>query len=267
MKRRMLITGASAGIGEACAREWAKQGWDLILTARRVERLQALADVLRSEHGCDAAVISADLADPLAPGALVQTIEARGLTVDGLINNAGYGVPGSFLSAQWRTHADFLRVLLWAPTELTHRLLPGMQQRGFGRIINVASLAGLVPSTAGHTLYGATKSYLIRFSQSLAQETAEHGVHVLALCPGFTYSEFHDVNGMRSTVSTMPRYMWMDARSVAVEAHRASERGQMMLVNGRWNRFVAGLVKLLPDRIALALARRQAHRFRKTGDA
>lgn len=265
MKRRMLITGASAGIGEACAREWARQGWDLILTARRTERLQSLADALRSEFGCDAAIISADLADPLAPGVLMQTIEARGLTVDGLINNAGYGVPGSFLSAPWRTHADFLRVLLWAPTELSYLLLPAMQERGFGRIVNVASLAGLVPSTAGHTLYGATKSYLIRFSQSLAQETADRGVHVLALCPGFTYSEFHDVNGMRATVSQMPSYMWMDARHVAAEAYQASERGQMVLVNGRWNRFVAGLVKLLPERVALALARRQAHKFRKAG--
>lgn len=265
MKRRMLITGASAGIGEACAREWAQQGWDLILTARRTERLQALADKLRSEFDCDAAVISADLADPLAPSALVQTIEARGLTVDGLINNAGYGVPGAFLSAPWRTHADFLRVLLWAPTELTYLLLPGMQQRRFGRIVNVASLAGLVPSTAGHTLYGAAKSYLIRFSQSLAQEAAEHGVHVLALCPGFTYSEFHDVNGMRSTVAKMPGYVWMDAVTVAAQAYLASEQGRMILVNGRWNRFVAALVKLLPESVALSLARRQAHRFRNAG--
>lgn len=262
MKRRMLITGASAGIGEACARVWARQGWDLILTARRSERLQALADELAREHGCDAVVITADLADPQAPTLLMQAIESRGLVVDGLINNAGYGVPGALTSVPWRTHADFLRVLLWAPTELSYLLLPGMQQRGFGRIVNVASLAGLVPSTAGHTLYGASKSYLIRFSQSLAQETMARGVHVLALCPGFTYSEFHDVNGMRATVSKMPSFMWMDAARVAAEAYQASERGRLILVPGLWNRFVAGLVKLLPERVALALARRQAHKFR-----
>jgi len=263
MKSRMLITGASAGIGEACAREWAARGWDLILVARRTERLQQIADELRALHGCDAAVVSEDLSDPSACERLVETLNARGLIADGLINNAGYGVPGTLLSP-WNTHADFLRVLLWAPTELSYRLLPGMQERGFGRIINVASLAGLVPSTAGHTLYGATKSYLIRFSQSLAQEANVRGVHVMALCPGFTFSEFHDVNGMRDKVSRMPSFMWMDAATVAKQAFEASERGDIVYVNGRWNRFVRTLTKLLPDSWALALVSRQAKRFRKT---
>lgn len=264
MKRRMLITGGSAGIGEACAREWAANGWDLLLVARRADKMRALATELSAKHGCDVAMIAADLADPLAPSRLVETIDQRGLVVDGLINNAGYGVPGTLLSVPWSTHADFLRVLLWAPTELIYRLLPGMQARGFGRIVNVASLAGLVPGTAGHTLYGATKSYLVRFSQSLAQEARPHGVHVTALCPGFTFSEFHDVNGMRSTVSKMPRFMWMDAATVARQAFEASERGELVYVNGRWNRFVRTLTKVLPDRWALALVGRQSKRFRRT---
>ncbi len=264
MKHRMLITGASAGIGEACAREWAARGWDLLLVARRADRLQALATELSARHGCDAAVISEDLSDPLASARLVETIEARGLIVDGLINNAGYGVPGSLLSVPWSTHADFLRVLLWVPTELIYRLLPGMKERGFGRIVNVASLAGLVPGTAGHTLYGATKSYLIRFSQSLAQEVAANGIHVTALCPGFTFSEFHDANGMRATVSKMPKFMWMDAATVARQAFEAVERGDIVYVNGRWNRFVRTLTKVLPDRWALALVGSNAKRFRRT---
>ena len=264
MKRRMLITGGSAGIGAACARVWAAHGWDLLLVARRADKMQALATELQAAHGCDVAMISEDLSDPLASARLVETIEKRGLTVDGLINNAGYGVPGSLLSVPWSTHADFLRVLLWAPTELIYRLLPGMRERGFGRIVNVASLAGLVPGTAGHTLYGATKSYLIRFSQSLAQEVKPHGVHVTALCPGFTYSEFHDVNGMRGTVSKMPQFMWMDAATVAKQAFEASERGDIVYVNGRWNRFVRTLTKVLPDRWALALVGSNARRFRRT---
>jgi len=263
MKRRMLITGGSAGIGEACARVWAANGWDLLLVARRADKMQKLATELQAAHGCDVAIIVEDLADPLAPSRLVETIETRGLAVDGLINNAGYGVPGSLLSGPWSTHADFLRVLLWAPTELIYRLLPAMKERGFGRIVNVASLAGLVPGTAGHTLYGATKSYLIRFSQSLAQEESAHGIHVTALCPGFTFSEFHDVNGMRSTVSKMPRFMWMDAVTVARQAYLASERGDIVYVNGIWNRFVRTLTKLLPDRWALALVGSNARRFRR----
>lgn len=263
MKRRMLITGGSAGIGEACARVWAANGWDLLLVARRADKMQKLAAELMAAHGCDVAVIAEDLSDPLAPSRLVETIENRGLIVDGLINNAGYGVPGSLLSVPWSTHADFLRVLLWTPTELIYRLLPAMKERGFGRIVNVASLAGLVPGTAGHTLYGATKSYLIRFSQSLAQEVAAHGIHVTALCPGFTYSEFHDVNGMRGTVSKMPRFMWMDSATVARQAFDAVERGDIVYVNGRWNRFIRTLTKLLPDRVALALTSRQSRRFRR----
>ncbi len=262
-KRRILITGASAGIGLACAEEWAKNGWDLVLLARRTERLQSLADKLRAAHNTDSAIIAVDLSDPLAPSRIVDTLNQRGLTVDGVINNAGYGVPGTFQTVQWRTHADFLRVLLWAPTELTHHLLPGMVERGFGRVINVASLAGLVPSTAGHTLYGATKSYLIRFSQSLSQEVRDRGVHVLALCPGFTFSEFHDVNGMRSKVATMPRFMWMTAPEVAAQAYAASERGDAICVNGLFNRFVAALTKILPEALALKLVGRQAKRFRQ----
>ncbi len=264
-KRRILITGASAGIGEACAREWARRGWNLVLTARRTDRLEALAESLANEHGCEAVVLAADLADPLAPVQLVEALATHGLTIDGLINNAGYGLPGNYLSVPWRSHADFLRVLLWAPTELTYLLLPGMRERGYGRIVNVASLAGLVPPTAGHTLYGATKSYLIRFSQSLAQEVAAEGIHVTALCPGFTYSEFHDVNGMRGRVSELPRYMWMDAATVAREAFEAVETGRMVHINGRWNRFVAGLAKYLPESLSLALTRRQARKFRDSG--
>jgi uncharacterized protein len=263
MKRRMLITGGSAGIGEACAREWAARGWDLLLVARRAERMQTLATELTGKHACDVAMIAEDLSDPQAPARLVDTIAARGIQVDGIINNAGYGVPGSLISVPWKTHADFLRVLLWAPTELIYLLLPAMQERGFGRIVNVASLAGLVPGTAGHTLYGATKSYLIRFSQSLAQEVRRHGIHVTALCPGFTYSEFHDVNGMRTTVSSMPGFMWMDATTVARQAYAAVERGDMVYVNGRWNRFVRTMAKILPDRLALALTSSQSRRFRR----
>ena len=102
--------------------------------------------------------------------------------------------------SDWQTHADFIQVLMVAPTHLCHLLLPGMRERGYGRIVNVASLAGLIPGTPGHTLYAAAKSYLIKFSQSLALENRDAGVNVCALCPGFTYSEFHDVTGARESV-------------------------------------------------------------------
>ncbi|HVC02038.1 MAG TPA: SDR family oxidoreductase [Steroidobacteraceae bacterium] len=256
--RRALVTGASAGIGAAFARALAQRGLALVLTARRRDRLDALAAQLRAAHGVAVDVYPEDLADPAAPRRLVAALERDDLAVDLLINNAGYGVPGAFAANPWPRHADFIQVLITAPTELTHRLLPAMQARGYGRIINVASLAGHLPGTPGHTLYAAAKAYLIRFSQSLARESRRHGVHVTALCPGFTYSEFHDVTGARAQVSTMPAWMWMRADTVAVQGLDAVERGEIVHVNGRVNRAIKTLFKILPDRAALALMARRS---------
>ena len=137
------------------------------------------------------------------------------LTIDALVNNAGYGVPGTYLASAWERHAAMLNLMVMAVSELTYRLLPGMIERRYGRIINVASLAGLVPTPAGHTLYAATKAFAIKFSEALAHEGRPHGVHVTAVCPGFTLSEFHDVTGTRAQVSKLPAWMWMDASTVA----------------------------------------------------
>lgn len=257
-----LVTGASAGIGAAFARELAARGHALILTARRAERLEGLAAELRARHGVDVQCIPCDLADPAAPQFLCAEAARRDLAIDTLVNNAGYGVTGTFLSQPWPTHADFIQVMMTAPTELCHRLLPGMRARGGGRIVNVASLAGLLPAPAGHTLYAASKAYLIKFSQALALENRAHGVRVCALCPGFTYSEFHDVNGARELVKDMPRWLWMDAEPVAREALAALERGEVVHVSGRVNRVIKGLFKLLPDRLALSLIDRRGKDFR-----
>lgn len=258
-----LITGASAGIGAAFARELAARGHDLVLVARRSERLQALAAELHARHGARAHIVPMDLADPAAPCRLAETLDQQGLAVDWLVNNAGYGVPGTFLANEWSTHADFLQVLLTAPTELAWRLLPGMRERRYGRIINVASLAGLVPGSAGHTLYAASKAYLIKFSQSLALENRALGIHVCALCPGFTWSEFHDVTGTRSLVGKLPGFMWQDAPSVVREGIDAVERGKAVHVSGRFNRVLKALNELVPDRLALWLSTRQSKRYRQ----
>lgn len=260
--RRALVTGASAGIGEAFARELARRGFDLVLTARRADRLEAIAAELRDRHAIEAVVAPLDLARPDGPEALVAALASQGLHIDVLVNNAGYGVTDYLDEQPWSTHAAFMQVMMTAPTELIWRLLPGMKARGYGRIVNVASLAGLVPGSAGHTLYGASKAYLIRFSQSLALETLGTGVHVTALCPGFTYSEFHDVNGARQLVSNMPSFLWMDAPTVARQGLDAVEAGEVVYVNGRVNRLIKALFKLLPDRLALKLTEREGRRFR-----
>jgi len=261
-KRRALVTGASAGIGEAFARELAKRGHDLVLTARRADRLEKLATELRDSYGVEAIVAPLDLARTDGPEALVAALEAQGLTIDVLINNAGYGVTGYFEEQPWTAHAAFIQVLMTAPTELAWRLLPGMKARGYGRIVNVASLAGHVPGSAGHTLYAASKAYMIKFSQSLALEGKGTGVHATAVCPGFTYSEFHDVTGSRELVSKMPSYLWMDAATVARQGLDAVEAGAAVYVNGWVNRVIKTLFKLLPDGVALAMVERQGRRFR-----
>jgi len=255
-----LITGASSGIGAAIAREYARRGKPLILTARRADRLQALADELRASVPCE--VLSADLADPDAPARLFAATQARGLLVDTLVNNAGYGVPGRYLSQGWKTHADFLQVMIVAVGQLTHLYLPAMEAAGRGRILNVASLAGLVPASAGHTMYGATKAWLIRFSECLALEVAPSGVHVTALCPGFTYSEFHDVNGMRDMVSKLPKLLWLSSEEVARIGVDAVESGATRVVTGRANKVVALLCKYLPDALARALVASRSKQFR-----
>lgn len=261
--RTALVTGASAGIGKAFAEVLAVEGFDLILTARRAERIEALAQELGRAHGVTVHVFPEDLADRAAPGRLVETIAARGLHVDFLVNNAGYGVPGSYAGTTWRQQDDFLQVMVVAVTELTHRLLPGMIERGWGRVVNVASLAALLPGVAGHTLYAASKAFLVRFSESLSLEAGQHGVHVTALCPGFTVSEFHDVTGTRAQVSTMPAFMWSGAEAVAREGYEAVMRGAPIVVVGRLNRTVAWLARMLPQRLVWRLLRQNAGRFRK----
>jgi hypothetical protein len=258
-----LITGASAGIGTSFAHVFAEHGFDLVLTARRGGRLGELAGAIATRYGRRVHTFAADLADPSAPAAIALEIANAGITIDVLVNNAGYGLPGRFLDSTWEQHRDFLQVMVAAVADLTHRFLPGMIARRYGRIINVASLAGLVPASAGHTLYGASKSMLIRFSQSLALETMAHNVHVTALCPGFTYSEFHDVNGMRQQVSQLPSFMWMDADTVARQGYQAVMRGDIVCVNGRVNRFIAFATRVMPQWIIMRAVKRVARTFRR----
>ncbi len=258
-----LVTGASAGIGAAFATLLARRGQSLVLTARRRDRLDGLAGQLRAAHGIEVVVIVADLADPQAPAAITAELAQRQIPIDVLVNNAGYGVSGYFLAQEWQTQADFMQVLMTAPTELCHRLLPGMRARKRGRIINVASLAGHVPGSAGQTLYAGAKAYLVRLSQALALEYGHEGVHTCALCPGFTYSEFHDVTGSRAMMSKLPKWMWMDADTVAAQGLEAVERGDAVYINGAINRAIKSAFKLMPDRLALSLIGRKSRQFRK----
>lgn len=258
-----LITGASAGIGAAFAKSFAAKGANLVLTARREDRLRALGDELEAAHGVKVRAVAADLADPLAPDEIAAVLTADAVEIDILVNNAGYGLPGYFVDCDWRDHRDFLEVMVASYAHLTHLFLPGMLERKYGRIIQVASVAGIVPGSAGHTLYGAAKGFLVSFAQSVAAECLETGVTCSALCPGFTYSEFHDVNDTRPLVSQLPNYMFMQARPVVEGAIDAMEKGHVVYVPGLWNKFVAWLIKALPRPWAASVVRAQSAKFRR----
>ncbi len=258
----ILITGASAGIGAALAREFAAHGWDLALTARRKERLEDLAEEMKARNGVDSLIIPIDMHTKGAPKAIMKAVKDAGRHLDGIINNAGYGVPGTFTKVPWKTHADFIQIMLTAPCELIYLALPGMVERGFGRIINVASLAGHLPGSKGHTLYAADKAFLIKFSQSLNLETLGTGVHVSALCPGFTFSEFHDVNDTRGLVSKTPGWMWKTSEYVAAVGYTAVENNVAVRVPGLANKTIAAISKILPDPLAMAMMKRQTKNFR-----
>jgi hypothetical protein len=263
VKGTALVTGASAGIGAAIARVFAANGFDLVLTARRADRLEALAAELRAAHGRTVHVIAADLADPGAPSRIFDEVAHTGLVIDALVNNAGYGLPGGFFRSSWNDHRDFVQVMVTSVAELCYRFAPAMADRQRGWIINVASVAGLVPGSAGHTLYGAAKSLIVRFSESLAFELLPRGVHVTALCPGFTYSEFHDVNDMRAQVNRLPKWMWMDADTVARQAYDAVRRGDVVYVNGWKNRGIVLLARHSPNWLIHKVLERFAKRFRR----
>jgi short-subunit dehydrogenase len=262
----VLITGASAGIGSALAREYARRGNDLVLVARRKDRLEALAEELHSTHGVNCHCIGMDLSTPEAPAAIESELKQRQLEVEVLVNNAGYGVPGAYLSQPWQVHQGFLQIMVTTVAELGWRLVGPMRDRGHGRIINISSVAGHMPGTAGHTLYGAVKSWMIRFSESLSLEMEKHGVSVTAICPGFTLSEFHDVTGTREQVSRMPAYMWMTAEEVARQAVEAAERGDRVFINGRVNRFIAWMARYLPRGVVYRVLSRQSKHFRNASD-
>lgn len=260
--RTALITGASAGIGAALARVFAENGFGIVLTARREDRLRALSEELVRDFGVATSVIAADLADPTAPARIFEETERRGIRIDALVNNAGYGVANHFRSKPWSVHAEFLQVMITAVVHLTHLYEPGMTERRYGRIMHISSLAALAPGTAGHTLYAAAKSFLVKFSESLALEHRGDGVHVTAVCPGFTFSEFHDVAGNRALVSKLPSYLWMEAEAVAKGAYAAVMAGEVVYVPGVVNRAIATALKVMPEALALGLVGRQTKRYR-----
>jgi uncharacterized protein len=253
-RRGALITGASAGIGGAFARHLAAEEYDVLLVARRAERLEELAADLRQAHRVRCVVFTADLTDPAAPAAITDYADEVGLPIDLLINNAGLSLSTTFSKTPWESVAAEIQLMVSAPTELAHRVIPGMKQRQWGRIVNLSSLAAMSPPGEG-LLYTGIKAYVLNMSQSLDMELKPHGIHVTALCPGFTRSEFHDVMGTREAADRLPNLLWQQPEDVVREGYLAVMSGKPICVPGTVNKLTAAAIRPLPQRLQYLLGR------------
>jgi len=232
--RTALITGASSGIGAEFAHQLAARGYALALVARREERLRKLASELEKGFSIPAEVIVADLSQEADLERVASRIaELPGLEI--LVNNAGFGLSGSFARIDYATHRRAVQVHVLASVRLTHAALPGMLARRSGGIINVASIAGLFP--VRNVTYGATKAYLVHFSRALHNDYHGTGLRFQALCPGYVHTEFHTSR----TTMRLPGFMWSTADRVVAASLEALERGQVICIPGRIYRLIATL--------------------------
>lgn len=262
-RKLALVTGASAGIGAEFARQLAAAGHDVVLVARRLDRLEALARELTAAHGIEAYAVKADLAHPDAHRLVMDAVAARDRSVDILVNNAGFTIAEHFAKADWQRESDMIMTLVYAVCSLTRAALPHMLAQGWGRIINVSSVAGFAPGIAGHTLYPAAKSFVIKFSQSLDCEVRRRGVYVTAFCPGYTRTEFHAASGMADLVAKAPRRFPAEPAEVVAAALAANAAGRVILITGLRNRLRTLALKLLPETITRPIVNARAAYYRR----
>jgi short-subunit dehydrogenase len=253
-----LITGASSGIGAAFARRLARDGYNLILVARRREKLEALARELEAAHGIRAEVLVADLARISE----IERVEARitelGSDLALLINNAGFGTNGQFHEVTPERHTDMINVHVTASVRLSRAAMPRMLACGQGGVINVASIAAFFP-LPGNANYSASKAYLVTFCEALAKEIKGSGVKVQALCPGFTVTEFHDTPEYASfDRSQVPKTLWMSADEIVDDSLKALKRGRVVCIPGWKYRVLVAVGTNKPANAVLSILRRRA---------
>lgn len=256
-----LITGASSGIGTAFARHAASQGWSVGLTARRTDRLEALADEIRLAFGVEADCFPRDLSEPRSAEALIESVAQAGRTVNCLVNNAGYSIPQCFTGVSLADHRAFLELTVATPVALAHGVLPAMIDSGRGRIINISSITALSSGGKGHTLYPAGKAFLVKFSQSLSAELREKGIHATAVLPGFVETEFQTANGMNDKMQGAPRRFAQQPEDIAREAWRRNDEGAEIVVPGLLPKAAALCLQYLPEPLVRALTRRAAEKY------
>jgi short-subunit dehydrogenase len=249
-----LVTGASSGIGLELATLLARDRHDLVLVARGRDRLDGIARGLTEEFGVHTTALPADLARPEAPDEIARELSARGLCVDVLVNNAGFGLLGPFAAAPLDRALAMIQVNVAALTHLARLMLPGMLERRRGRILNLASTAAFQAGPL-MAVYYATKAYVLSFSEALANETSGTGVTVTALCPGTTETEFQKAAGMEKT-AIFRGPLVMSAADVARAGYAGMKRGDRIVIPGAANRVLVQALRLTPRRLATAAVRR-----------
>jgi uncharacterized protein len=261
-----LITGASSGIGREIARELARRGHGVTLVARRGERLQELADDLADRHAVRAEVVGADLSEAGERAELAAEIERRELTVEVLVNNAGFGIYEPFGVSDRERELEQVRLLVEAVVDLDARFLPGMLTRRRGAIINLASAAGFQP-LPGNGTYAASKAFVLFHSEALHEEVRRRGVTVTAVCPGPVETEFLETS-QPLFAKRVPKRYWLSPERVAADAVLAAERGRRTVVPGG-PRFEALFApnRVLPARVTLPITRLLMSRELRRGEA
>jgi short-subunit dehydrogenase len=243
MPQTALVTGPTAGIGHSFAQQLAARGYDLVLVARDEERLEKTAAELRAAHGIEVEVLSADLTDR----ADLARVEARlvdgARPVDLLVNNAGFGLKGRFLDNAVDAETAMLDVLVTAVLRLSHASLTAMTERGHGGIINVSSVAAFLPRGS----YSAAKAWVNSFSEWAAHEYRDRGVKVMALCPGFTKTEFHE--RMDVSRGSAPDFMWLDADKLVATALSDFDKGRVYSIPSGQYKAVAAASRLIPNSV------------------
>jgi short-subunit dehydrogenase len=235
-----LITGSTAGLGAAFARRLAARGHNLVLVARDTERLRTQATELHDRHGIEAEVLTADLATDQGIDAVAARLSDRRNSVDLLVNNAGFGNKGRYLEVPLADELRMLKVHCEAVLRLTSAAVEGMRERHRGGVINVASVAAFVPRGT----YGASKAWVVQFTQGAARDVAGDGVRLMALCPGFVRTEFHERAGMGT--DNIPGWMWLDADKVVTAALDDLSRGKTLSIPDPRYKALMGLTKLVP---------------------
>ncbi len=251
MKNVALITGASSGIGLELARQFAKDKHDLVLVARRKEKLDALAAELTTQHGIEVMVLPKDLADPAAPCEIHDELQQAGVDVEALVNNAGISVYGPLYESPCEKNLDVLQINVHALTHLTRLFLPAMVERGHGKIVNIGSTGSFAPGPL-NSVYCATKAYVLSFTEAVAEELRGTGVTATIICPGATHTEFAGKYGVEDT----PIFQHsMSAARVAEIGYRAAKRGRRVIVTGFRNKVLARSIPFSPRGLVTRVSR------------